>query len=111
MPIEELRTYMFKVLEGNAPEDMPMKENLKIQDPMQDLAPKEIVRSKLKSSQLKEPQMSFEPIGEVATQIEKMKAALKIAPSDDVVISNIQMDPAHGRFSIREYCNTKLMAT
>ena len=89
---QEVRTYSFEVL-GNEPivEEMPtMKEELKVEmlnimnDPIETIrtAPAKDVETPIK--------IDTAPMGEVATQIELMKAALNIAPSDNVVVSNIQ---------------------
>ena len=117
-PNEEVRTYSFAVLENEPTDEVapPMKENLKVEmlnimnDPMETIRtaptkgmlnimndPMEIIRTAPAKGVETPIKIDTAPMGEVATQIELMKAALNIAPNDNVVVSNIQSPTPPGR--------------
>ena len=110
-PNEEVRTYSFEVLENEPTDEVapPMKENLKVEmlnimnDPMETIRtvptkgmlnimddPMEVIRTSPSKGVQTPIKIDTAPMGEVATQIELMKAALNIAPNNNVVVSNIQ---------------------
>ena len=133
-PNEEVRTYSFEVLENEPTDEVapPMKEDLKVEmlnimnDPMETIRtaptkgmmlnimndPMETIRT-APAKGVKTPiKIDTAPMGEVATQIELMKAALNIAPNDNVVVSNIQSptppDPAEMNKSHMDFMKAAL---
>lgn len=116
-PNEEVRTYSFEVLQNEPTNEVapPMKEDLKVEmlnimnDPMETIRtaptkgmlnimndPMETIRTAPAKGVETPFKIDTAPMGEVATQIELMKAALNIAPNDNVVVSNIQSPTPRG---------------